>query len=352
MITVQFKLIPTVEQESFLRQTTNEYISCANKLINHCCGQIEIPKLSSASFCAALPSAVKNEVINVVRSIMRKYERGKCGTLPILRKPVCTWNNQNYRLLENAVVFPVLIGGNSKRISVSAVITDYQRDKLSGKLGTLRITQKNGKWIAQVAVEPALVEQPGNTTMGVDLGLKVPAVAVTDTGKTKFSGNGRMNKYKKRKYRAHRKALGKAKKQKAINRINNKEQRWMKDQDHKISREIVNFAIERDVGTIRMEQLQNIRQTARTSRKNEKNLHTWSFYRLSGYIDYKARMAGIAVEYVNPAYTSQTCPGGGSLNRANDRLYRCSCGFRTHRDRLGAMNIITAPVVAGNRQLA
>lgn len=34
--------------------------------------------------------------------------------------------------------------------------------------------------------------------MGVDLGLKVPAVAVTEGGQTKFFGNGRMNKFKKR----------------------------------------------------------------------------------------------------------------------------------------------------------
>ena len=48
----------------------------------------------------------------------------------------------------------------------------------------------------------------------------------------------------------------------------------MKDQDHKISRQIVNFAIENNVSIIRLENLTNIRNTARTSRKNEKNLHT------------------------------------------------------------------------------
>lgn len=80
--------------------------------------------------------------------------------------------------------------------------------------------------------------------MGIDLGLKVPAVAVTENGKTKFVGNGRQNKYVKRKFRAKRKELGKNKKLNAIYKLNDKEQRWMKDQDHKISREIINFAIE------------------------------------------------------------------------------------------------------------
>mgnify|MGYP003421508291 FL=1 len=183
--------------------------------------------------------------------------------------------------------------------------------------------------------------------LGVDLGLKCPAVAVTEKGKTKFFGNGRENKYMKRKFRSKRKKLGKAKKPQAIKKLNNKEQRWMKDKDHKTSRQIVDFAIQEGVGTIRLEQLSGIRQTARTSRKNEKNLHTWSFYRLAQYIEYKAKLAGLKVEHPDPQYTSQTSPDCSQTNKARDRKYKCSCGFKTHRDRVGAMNIIKAPVIDG-----
>jgi len=351
-LTVQFKLAPTFEQENLLVNTAKEYIACANDLIDYCYGQAEFPKLSSASFKAELPSAVKNEVVNTVKSVIRKYERGGCKTLPVLRKPVATWNNQNYRITDDTIEFPVIVDGKSRRISVTALIDEYQQCKLSGRLGSLRITQKNEKWIVQIAVKKNIDTTNFESAMGVDLGLKIPAVCVTENGRTKFCGNGRMNKYMKRKHRAKRKSLGKAKKQKAINRLNNKEQRWMRDQDHKISRQVVNFAVSQGIGVIRMEQLQNIRQSARTSRKNEKNLHTWSFYRLSQFIEYKARMAGISVEYVNPAYTSKICPVCGVLNKAKDRRYECDCGYVTHRDRLGAINIINAPVIVGNRRPA
>ncbi|EJR64022.1 transposase [Bacillus thuringiensis Sbt003] len=50
----------------------------------------------------------------------------------------------------------------------------------------------------------------------------------------------------------------------------------MQDQDHKVSREIVDFATDNTIAVIRLEQLTNMRQTARTSRKNEKTLHTSS----------------------------------------------------------------------------
>jgi putative transposase len=345
-LTVKLKLLPTQYQIDLLNQITAEYIAAVNNLVSAMVEAQSFLKLTSKDVYTDLPSAVKNQAIQDAKSVYRKSRQIKL--VPILKKPVCIWNNQNYRLHDDLIEFPVVVGGRSTRIKVKAIYTDYQRELLRNKLGTLRITQKSGKWIAQIAV--TVPEKVVNTThaMGVDLGLKVPAVAITDEGRTKFFGNGRQNKYMRRKYRTLRQQLGVAKKPVAIKRMHDKEQRWMKDQDHKISRGIVNFALANNVSVIRLEQLTNIRNTAKTSRKNEKSLHTWSFYRLAQFIEYKATLEGIKVEYVDPAYTSQSCPICGKLNTANDRLYTCSCGFKTHRDRLGALNIIKAPVIDGN----
>lgn len=352
MITVQFKLTPTIEQAQKLSSSSVEYIRCVNNIVRSIVSAEEPIKPTSATVQAILPSAVKNEAIRAAKSVVAKFKKGKCDSLPILKKPVITWNNQNFKIEKDKISFPLLIDGKSKRIQVSCVLTDYQRERLNAKHGTLRITLKNGKWIAQVAVEPQTNEPPQSGVMGVDLGLKNPAVAVTDTGTTRFFGNGRMNKYMKRQFRSRRKKLSVSKNQKAIDKLGNKEQRWMKDQDHKISREIVNFAKDNGVSEIRLEQLQNIRNTARTSRKNEKNLHAWSFYRLAMFILYKAALVGISVEFVNPAYTSQKCPVCEKMNHAKDRKYKCLCGFVSHRDRVGAINIISAPVVSDKRKLA
>ncbi len=56
---------------------------------------------------------------------------------------------------------------------------------------------------------------------------------------------------------------------------------------------------------------------------------------------------GVRVEYVDPAYTSQICPVCGQLNKAKGRNYTCDCGYHVHRDLVGAINIINAPVIAG-----
>ena len=47
--------------------------------------------------------------------------------------------------------------------------------------------------MAQIAVNAVPIQTTGTDTMGIDLGLKIPAVAVTEKGKTIFCGNGRQN---------------------------------------------------------------------------------------------------------------------------------------------------------------
>jgi len=344
--TVKVKLIPTKEQKQDLILISQAYIRTVNDLVTQMVEAGQLLKCTSKDVSQAMPSAVKNQAVRDAKSVYRKSKQLK--RVPVLKKPVCIWNNQNYRVKDNVIEFPVWKAGKSKRMAVKAVLTEYQQQLLQHKKGALRITKKSNKWIAQISVDvPEPDQKQSDIVMGVDLGLKIPAVAVTNTGKTIFVGNGRQNKYIRRKFKFKRRKLGRAKKLNAIRKLKDKERRWMTDQDHKISRKIIDFAVKHDVSVIRLEKLANIRNTARTSRKNEKNLHTWSFYRLALFIEYKANTAGIKVEYVDPKYTSQTCPECGKHNHAKDRKYRCSCGFQTHRDRVAGMNIIHAPVIDG-----
>ena len=355
-LTVKVKLLPTKEQIQLLKQSSSEYIKVINTLIAEMVEEKKSTKKTSKDVFANLPSAVKNQAIKDAKSVFStKVKKSKYAIIPILKKPVCVWNNQNYSFDFTHISIPFIVEGKSNRVKIRALFIDKDNrnfDLLKNKLGTLRVTKNSGKWVAQISVTIPTTEKTDTRILGVDLGLKVPAVAITDDDKVCFFGNGRENKYMKRKFHSIRKRLGKQKKVNAIRNLNDKEQRWMKDKDHKVSREIVNFAVENKISVIRLEQLTNIRQTTRTSRKNEKNLHTWSFYRLSTFIEYKANLVGIKVEYVNPAYTSQTCPKCSERNKAQDRQYKCQCGFEKHRDIVGAMNIRYATVVGGNSQSA
>ena len=380
------KLYPTEYQAKLIRNTMSEYISTVNSIVSdytndHSKSVKEtknikeiksISKLTTADVEANLPSALCNQSIRDAKSIVKKYDK-ECKKfektkktkeveeikeikVPVLKKLCCYINNQNFKIQDNYISFPVMIDGRSKRILVKTKMTDRQKLILSShKLGTMRIVVKNkNTLVAQFVYE--INEFKGsnksNNVMGVDLGIKCPAVSYCTDGSVKFYGNGRKNKYMRRHYANLRKWFQKAKKPTVVKRIKNKEQRVMKDIDHKISREIVNTAKKHKAKVIKLEQLENIRSTTRTSRKNNPSLHTWSFYRLAQYIEYKAKIAGIEVEYVNPAYTSQKCPKCGNIHHAKDRKYICKCGYHTHRDLLGAINICNSTEYIGNRCIA
>ena len=140
--------------------------------------------------------------------------------------------------------------------------------------------------------------------------------------------------------------MGKAKALGAIRRMKDKEARWMKNQDHEISRKVVDWCIARGVGTIRMEDLTGIRIRGNRNRKDRgRSLHSWSFYRLKQFIIYKANLAGIKVEWVVPANTSRTCPACGIADQASRKgiRFKCiACGHAEHADSVGAANIARA----------
>src|SRR5690606_36257642 len=108
--------------------------------------------------------------------------------------------------------------------------------------------------------------------------------------------HGNQAAYVRRHFHALRRRMGKAKALKAIRKMKDKESRWMKDQDHKISRAIVNWCLARGVGTIRMEKLEGIRRRKTRRRDHGRSLHSWSFHRVQQFIAYKAELAGIKVE--------------------------------------------------------
>lgn len=339
--TIQIKLVPTNSQEKLLDGTLLEYIRTVNHIVEVMNTEEKREIITTSTINSQLPSALKNQCIRDASSVVKKHKKGITKTLAILKKPVAIWNNQNFTFTENSLSFPVWIN-KSIKISVKALITPQQLNCLNlYKKGTLRITKKNHKYVAQISIAVPEVETATTGIMGVDLGIKVPAVCRTQDNKTLFVGNGRENKYTRRLFKEKRRKLGKNKKPKAIRTLNNKEQRIMQDLDHKYSRSIVDFAVENNIGTIRLEQLAGIRKSTRKSRKNNHSLHNWSFYRLANYISYKAAMVGISVEFVDPAYTSQTCPNCGKRNKTKDRQYNCFCGYHNHRDLVGAINIMS-----------
>jgi IS605 OrfB family transposase len=112
---------------------------------------------------------------------------------------------------------------------------------------------------------------------------------------------------------------------------------------HKASREVVTWAVERQIGTLANGDVRDAGDGKRLRSKSQQKVSGWSHGRMCNYIGYKAKVAGIAVEdKVDEAHTSQTCACCGSRHKPRGRVYTCpTCGSTVHRDVQGAANILS-----------
>jgi putative transposase len=111
----------------------------------------------------------------------------------------------------------------------------------------------------------------------------------------------------------------------------------------KASREAVEYARQFEDPVIVLEDLSYIRESLDYGKWMNRRLHSWAFARLQGRIEDKALDAGIRVEYVNAAHTSQTCHACGHVGHRDGDEFRClneGCWVTEyHADLNAAVNI-------------
>ena len=342
-------LKPTTNKSNLIEKNISEVqknrSSIANKL------KAEVTRLSSKDFIESLPSAVINQNIREVKALYKLFKKSnsKKDNLDFKRnQPIC-YNNQNYRIENHFISFP-LYSDKSKRywfpVAQNKTFIELSNDVEKGaKLGKASLFKKENKYYFAVTLKLEVDKPTGNNIMGIDIGLNQLAVASVKNfnckGLNRSFYNGKEVGFIRKKYRSLRRNLGKAKKPKKIKEIKDKESRYITNLNHKISRQLVNLAVQEEVSTIVMEDLKNIRKTAFSLKRADRNLNSWSFYELQSFIEYKAKLSGIDVVYINPKYTSQACSKCGVIDKSNRKRnnYSCKCGNNIHSDLNAARNI-------------
>jgi len=112
------------------------------------------------------------------------------------------------------------------------------------------------------------------------------------------------------------------------------------DIHHKVANKIVEIALKTNLA-IALENLQKIRKKINYSRELNGRLHRWSFRKLQLIIEYKAKLSGIPVIYVNARGTSSLCPiCGAKLSPNGHTMLKCKrCGLIADRNIIGTWNI-------------
>lgn len=102
----------------------------------------------------------------------------------------------------------------------------------------------------------------------------------------------------------------------------------------------MDFAKEHEMGII-MEDLRGMKQRINYSGMLNRRLHSWNFRRLQFYIEYKAKLKGLPIDYVDPKGASSLCPmHGGRLAPSGDRCLKYKCGYEDDRNVIACLKML------------
>jgi putative transposase len=124
-------------------------------------------------------------------------------------------------------------------------------------------------------------------------------------------------------------------KQKQLAKLNHQ----IKDIQHKQTTKLVSTFKARNVQTVVIGDIRDIRKSVNYGKKANQRIHQMLHGQTRQMLTYKAEKQGMSVELQDERYTSQTCPQCGKRHKPKNRVYKCSCGFQFHRDGVGAINI-------------
>lgn len=220
-------------------------------------------------------------------------------------------------------------------------LDEYCNDNYQQKTSSIQLVTKNKKtdlYLLLVVDVPQEKHSLNNQiVVGVDLGINVPAYVATNVtedrkaiGNREHFLNARMAI--KRKYHSLQRLEGTAegrgrkKKLEPLERLRDKERNWVHTQNHLFSRDVVNFAIQVKAATIQMEDLSGYGKDDDGNVEENKKflLGNWTYYELQTMIEQKALKAGIKVNKIKPAYTSQTCSWCGERGIRDGTSFFCT----------------------------
>lgn len=253
----------------------------------------------------------------------------------------------------NGISFGIVFGNPNKSHELRCIFQNIFEEKYKVCGSSIQI--KDNKIILNLCLmaekkETVLDE---NIVVGVDMGIAIPAMCALNCNDYTKKAIGNRDDFlrTRQKIKSQRKRLskslkfssgghGRAKKMKALDKFTEYEKHWVQTYNHKVSKEVVDFALKNKAKYINIENLEGY---------NASNfiLANWSYYQLQQYITYKAEKYGIIVRKINPYNTSKRCSCCGYEDSGNrpkgekgQAYFKClKCGKEMNADLNAARNI-------------
>lgn len=342
-LTAKVKLVPTEAQAASLKRTLEAANAACNRISDLAWdakqfGQFQIHKLSYYEIKAAFDLSAQL-IVRCIAKVCDAYKLDKLtrrtfkllGSIPYDLR-ILTWK------MDKSIVSIWTVDGREK---IPFVCGEYHRAMLVNQRGESDLCLINGDFYLFTTCD---IDEPTiddvDDFLGVDLGVANIAV---DSDKTIHQGKSvKKVRYRHRQLRRKLQKKGTQSARRRLRKLAGKERRFATWTNHNVSKEIVEKA--KDTGRgIAIEELGGIRDRVTVRKAQRATLSSWSFAQLRGFIEYKAKRAGVKVVAVDPRNTSRTCPCCGCVDKANrktrDKFLCVDCGFSGLADHIAATNI-------------
>ncbi len=347
-LTAKFKLKKTLEGLDYLFQAYREIV---NFLITYAFEnnvtsfyrlkketykslRKEYPELPSHYLYTACQMATA-----IFKSFRKRKKKEKAKGKPVFKKEVIMLDDHLFKPnLEKGII---KLSTPSGRIQLEFYPAKYHEKFNDWKVGQAWLVRTpKGVFLNVVFSKEVEIKEP-KAFVGVDLNENNVTLALPNGEFVQIithEGETRTGYYLKRRKIQKKLKTGKRRKE-LLEKYGQRERNRLNDLYHKLANKIVELA--EKYGGLALEDLTEIRDSIRYSAEMNGRLHRWSFRKLQSIIEYKAKLRGVRVVFVNPAYTSSLCPVcGGKLSPNGHRVLKCSnCGFEADRDVVGSWNI-------------
>jgi putative transposase len=350
---VQVKLLPTREQAEALNDTLRSSNAAANQISlvawkHRSFGQYKVHALAyhKVKCSSGLSSQM---VIRAIAKVADAYKLDKKRKRTFKALGAIAYDDRILRWKPDEVSIWTVAG----RQRIPFVCGERTAQMLNSRQGESDLVLGGGKWFLLATLD---VEEPPPGTpedwIGVDLG--VINIATDSDGETHTSEKTEKSRRRYERIRSKLQAAGTKSAKRHLKKLVRRERRMKRDANHVISKRLVSKATETNRG-ICLEDLKGIRSRITVRRAQRSRHGKWAFGELRSFVEYKARLAGIAFALVDPRCTSQTCSGCGHCEKANRRTqseFVCkSCGYVALADENAAVNIrrralVNEPIVA------
>ncbi|MFP3234062.1 MAG: RNA-guided endonuclease TnpB family protein [Sulfolobaceae archaeon] len=291
-----------------------------------------------------LPSKVAEDCYRDAISIYKSwFNNPKKGRFPRVYKPtVWLTPKTSYNVSFERMTVRIVSVGELSILGYPRNLKDY----LSWRMREARLTVKGDKVFLKVVFEKDEEKVEPKESVAVDINMAEVVVGKDDTHYARIptrleevhhwkSLAENLQKKYPRRWRENKRILHR------IHSFHQRAKRIMEDFARKVGKWVVEIARIMGANVIKLESLKNlIKNVDKLPKEFHDKFYLMQYRRLQYWISWQARKHGMVVEFVNPSYSSVSCPKcGRKMKEKGYRWFRCNCGYENDRDVIAIMNL-------------